>query len=478
MDWTVPLRSQQQEFVRRLKLGPAALSCCQAEGCYSELTLLADEQLSHLRDSCWQIAKQKRQHSTADIRKGFIQDLPTQLGRAVVANWFDRSAISEVDPENRLDGNSEVDFTLTADPTVGIRVKTYQGPIEQAQWIVDAREIEVNALLICILVQEPIKESQEKYTLIAAGFLPTNLIQRNGKQATLKIDDLLYSGGVQSYLDFLQTDRVTDTKEAQTHYMEGKRYYEQKEFQQALSTYSQSIQLNPHRAETYYERGRAYYEIGNNPEALKDFDRALRINPDYGKAYLSRGLVRRRLKKYRGAIKDFNQALHFRPNHAKAYMNRGLVRCDLGDYEGAIEDCDQALHIAPDFAEAYSIRGMMRSKLGDKKGAIEDWNHALQADPNHPRTYFYRGFARYGLGDCQGAIDDYSQAVQVDPTFAEAFHYRGMTYNKLGQHPEAVEDFQKAAKLFFTQGRTNKYQEVMNKINELKGNHSQPAVTG
>ena len=200
MDWTVPLRSQQQEFVRRLKLGPAALSCCQAEGCYSERTLLTNEQLSDLQESCWQLAKQQRQHSTADIRKNFIQYLPTQLGRTAVSNWFDRSAISEVDPENRLDGNSDVDFTLTADPTVGIRVKTYQGPIEQAQWIVDSREIEVNALLICILIKESIKESQEKYTLIAAGFLPTNLIQNNGKQTTLKIDDLLYSGGVQSYL--------------------------------------------------------------------------------------------------------------------------------------------------------------------------------------------------------------------------------------------------------------------------------------
>jgi len=467
MDWTVPLRSQQLDFMQRLKLGSAALLHCPPEGCYSELIALSGEWLESLQETCWQVVKQQRQHSSADIHKSFVHYFPAQLSRAAIADWLG-SAVTEVDPENRLNGASEIDFTLTADPTVSIRVKACQSTFEAAQWVASSTEMEANTVFICVLVQEAIREHCRKYTLVVAGFLPADLMSNNGDRTVLKIPDLLYGGGLRSYLEFLQADRVTDLASAQTHYRQGTNHYEQKEFQQALTAYNQAIQLNPHLDEAYYERGRTYYEIGNHSEALKDFDRALHINSDYGKAYLSRGLVRRRLKDYRGAIKDFNQALHFRPNHAKAYMNRGLARCDLGDYEGAIEDCNQALHIDAKFAEAYSIRGMMRSRLGDKKGAIEDWNQALKADPNHPRAYFYRGFARCGLGDYQNAIADYDQALRIDPNFAEAHYYQGITYAKLGKFQAALENLQRATKLFFTQGRMDKYKEAMNKIDEIE----------
>ena len=465
MDWIAPLKAQQVDFLKRLKVGTAALLSCNVPGYYSEQIVVAGDQLSVLKDTCWQLAKQARDDRKESIRDGFAQYLPAQLGKAAIANWLGRLVL-EVDPDHRLGTRNLTDFSLAANATAGIRVKVCQGSAEGAEWRVEPEEIQANAAIACFIIQEAIDEVRTEYHLLSAGFVPTDSL--SSEDSSLKIDTLLYGGGLGGYLESLQTHPSPNLNDADSYFEQGEKCYEKKDFKNALANYNEAIALNPHLDKAFHKRGRTYYEIGNNQDALKDFNKTLHINPDYAKAYLSRGLVRRRLRDYRGAIKDLNQALHFRPNHAKAYINRGLVRYDLKDYEGAIEDYSQAIHIDPKFAEAYAIRGMVRDKLGDKQGAVEDWNEALRANPNHPRACFYRGLARSRLKDYKGAIEDYNKALKINPKFAEAYHYRGTTRAKLGDRENALKDLQQASKLFFSHSRMDKYQDTQAKIQELK----------
>jgi hypothetical protein len=45
-----------------------------------------------------------------------------------------------------------------------------------------------------------VNEAQSEYNLIIAGFLPTYLINMSNSQSLLGINELLYSGGLRSYL--------------------------------------------------------------------------------------------------------------------------------------------------------------------------------------------------------------------------------------------------------------------------------------
>jgi hypothetical protein len=95
------------------------------------------------------------------------------------------------------------DTSITADSSIRIQVKTRQGQFGQIEWSISQEEIKKNAVLVCILSQEKISVTQNEYHLVLAGFLPTNMTTVRGGKARVKINELLYSGGLRSYLESL-----------------------------------------------------------------------------------------------------------------------------------------------------------------------------------------------------------------------------------------------------------------------------------
>lgn len=199
MDWTTPLRSQQTDFIKRLKSG--CLLHCETEGQHSELTVISGERLKQLRNFCWEMAEKYKRNSP--VRKVFIDNMKGKLGEEVVKARLG-NVVTEVDYEKRLGGDGKVDFTVTSNPEVGIQVKARHGSIDTVRWSISKEEIEKNTALICILIQEEVNEAQADYNLIMAGFVPIKIIQVSNGKASVGIDELLYSGGLRSYLDSLQ----------------------------------------------------------------------------------------------------------------------------------------------------------------------------------------------------------------------------------------------------------------------------------
>lgn len=208
MDRTTPLRSQQTDFIQRLK--SSCLLHCETQGQHSELTVISGERLKQLRDFCWRMAEKYKR--TSPVRDVFINNLRGKLGEEVVKARLS-NFVTEVDYEQRLGGDGKVDFTLTSDPSFGIQVKACHGGISTIQWSISQEEVEKNAALICILIQEEVYEAQTEYNLVTAGFLPTNMIEVTNAKASFKIDELLYSGGLRSYMELLQFKDITSSLE-------------------------------------------------------------------------------------------------------------------------------------------------------------------------------------------------------------------------------------------------------------------------
>lgn len=77
--------------------------------------------------------------------------------------------------------------------------------INNLSWIVSEQEINKNKILICSLMTGSVRGNIVEYkSFIVAGFKPTNEIGLKNKFETdkycLKIDELLYGGGVCPYL--------------------------------------------------------------------------------------------------------------------------------------------------------------------------------------------------------------------------------------------------------------------------------------
>ncbi len=76
------------------------------------------------------------------------------------------------------------------DSIIGIQIKARYGNFDTIKWSISRKEIEKNAVLVCILIQEEVSEAQTEYHLILAGFLPTNMIKSSSSQ-TLELSFLV-----------------------------------------------------------------------------------------------------------------------------------------------------------------------------------------------------------------------------------------------------------------------------------------------
>ncbi|MTJ35175.1 tetratricopeptide repeat protein [Dolichospermum sp. UHCC 0260] len=460
MDWTTILKAQQTDFIQRLKSGD--LLHCEKEGQHSELTVISGERLQQLRDFCWDMAEKYRRTSSNPIRDVFINNMKGKLGEEVVKSRLG-DFVTEVDYEKRIGGDGKIDFTLTSDSSIGIQVKARYGNFDKVQWSISREEIEKNAVLVCILIQEEVSEAQSEYNLILAGFLPTNIIKSAGVKAFVGIDELLYPGALRGYLESLTSS------DADKYISLGTECFNKKDYKGAIDDFTQAININPNYAKAYFNRGLARYHLGDKQSAIDDWTQAIRINPNYADTYYSRGLAHSELGDNQSAIDDYTQAININPNYDLAYRNRGIARSELGDKQGAIDDYSQAININPNYDLAYCNRGIARSKLGDKQGAINDYTQAININPNDADAYFHRGYNHYHLGDNQSAIDDFTQAIKINPNDADAYFNRGVIHSELGDKQGAIINYRKAADIYKKEGNETQYQNAIKQIFKDEG---------
>ncbi|MEH2292975.1 tetratricopeptide repeat protein [Nostoc sp.] len=480
MDWITLLRSLQSDFIKRLTSG--CLLHCETEGQYSELTIISGDRLKALREFCWLMAEKYKRVSP--VRDVFISYLKGKLGEEVVKERL-ADFITEVDYEKRFGGDGNIDFTLTSDPSIGIEVKSRHGSIDRVRWSISSEEVEKNAVVVCILIQEDVSEAQSEYHLFLAGFLPTQMIKLKTGKISFGIEQLLYGGALWCYLEQLQSSINNSYKQQppiykylpkqemplkQTNnqvfkssfkpevenYLQyrdkdlnilyvrlGDECFEKGEYTNAITNYNQALQVNQGDVDLYYKRGLAHYQIGDYEAAIADYSEAIQTNIHDAKSYNKRGLALSQVGRLEEAINDYTQAIRINPNVAVAYKNRAEARSHVGDNQGAIEDYTQAIKINPHYADAYKNRGITRYLLGSQPG----FPQAIKINPKDAIAYKKRGNARSDLGDFEGAIEDYTQAIQINSNYVDAYYNRGNARSDLGDFEGAIEDYTQAIQI-------------------------------
>jgi tetratricopeptide (TPR) repeat protein len=504
MNWITLLRSLQLDFLKRLKSG--SLLHCQIEGQHSELTIISGDRLKTLREFCWLMAEKYKR--TSPVRDVFINNLKGKLGEEVVKERL-ADFITEIDYEKRFGGDGKSDFTLTANSVIGVEVKSRHGSIDRVQWTVSAEEVEKNAVIVCILIQEEVNEAQSAYHLFLAGFLPTQMIKLKTGKISFGINQLLYGGGLFSYLEQFQVSinspqsNVSPSQlikpqsapiDLETfHLTLGDEYFQKQEYAAAINSYNQALQFNNSDADIYYKLGLVNYQLGEYHQAIINYNQAINININHPLAYGQIGVVNYQLGNYQIALEAYTQAIKINPHLAINYKNRGDIRSDLGDNQGAIEDYHQAIKLNPDYATTqkdrqisryllddkqevidindaigYKNRGHDRTELGDYEGAIADYTQVIKINPDDIDAYYYRGNAYFDMGKYEAAINDYTQVIKINANYINAYYNRGNALLEIADKPRAVEDFHKAADLYWQEGKLAEHKDTQARIMELE----------
>ncbi len=112
----------------------------------------------------------------------------------------------------------------------------------------------------------------------------------------------------------------------------------------------------PPQAQDLFTLALRQFERGDYQGAIDSLNQGLQLSPNSSKAYELRGLARAQLGDINNAITDFSEAISRNPQEAQAYRNRGLTRLKrVGDEQQALADLQQAatLYQAQGQTEAY-----------------------------------------------------------------------------------------------------------------------------
>ncbi|MBW4605284.1 MAG: tetratricopeptide repeat protein [Calothrix sp. FI2-JRJ7] len=518
MDWITVLRWLQSDFINRLSSG--SLLHCPNDGQHSELTKIDGTRLNSLRNFCWRMAEKYKRVSP--VRDVFTSFLKGKLGEELVKERL-AGFITEVDYEQHLGGDGNVDFTLTANPLIGVEVKSRCGSFDTVKWSVTSEEVAKNAVIVCVLIQEKINEAQSEYNLVLAGFLPTAMIKLKTGRISFGIQQLMYGGGLVCYLEQLLSNSGSSlatyhsnrdklpvyqyissgeqgkyehepdsqhSSESLVHlYIQnGDDSFQRANYEAAIIAYNGALKIDVNNADIYYKIATAKYQFGDYEGAIYSCQQAVNINPNYLKAYQRSGLARYQIGDCEGAIVDFTQAIRINPHDAFAYLNRAYARSHLGDNQGAIEDYTQAIKLNPDAnislpaeitpittteitpntSEEFKTRGNSRYEVGDYTGAVADYTEAIKLNISDANAYFNRANAKYENGDFRGAVEDYTQVIKINPSDAEAYFYRGDVNSQLGDKQAAVEDYNKAVDLYYSEGKLVEYRNARERILDIE----------
>lgn len=112
----------------------------------------------------------------------------------------------------------------------------------------------------------------------------------------------------------------TDEDKFKTLKEEGNQYVKDRNYEDALSKYSECLQINNKECAIYTNRALCYLKLCRFEEAKWDCDQALRIDAGNVKACYRRALAHKGLRDYQSSLNDLNKVLRLDSSIAEAQM--------------------------------------------------------------------------------------------------------------------------------------------------------------
>jgi Tetratricopeptide repeat. len=201
-------------------------------------------------------------------------------------------------------------------------------------------------------------------------------------------------------------------------------------FDDAVSYYTQAIELEPTNAGNYYKLYRVHNRMKNYVSALKDITQACEVDPQQAeyRFYKAKLLV---------ALGRCDDALeHYKVIRGQFDSSEVAKRDEFKDSYHEAQECDTKIKAAQN---AFAS--------GNFKDARLYFDMALAHVEQAPDLLFMKSQAQFNIGDYFGVISDTGKILKVHSQNIEAYQLRGEAYLRIGEHNVAVQHFREGLKL-------------------------------
>jgi len=241
---------------------------------------------------------------------------------------------------------------------------------------------------------------------------------------------------------------------AKPHYSLGKAFAKKGEWDKAISSYGQALDLDSNSAEIYHSFGDALVKNGELDEAVIIYQKAIEIQPDLWEVHHNLGDLWQGQGRLDEAVAAYRLAIAFKPDFSWSHNNLGDVLIKQEKWEEAVEVYGSAIGLNPGFHWSHYNLADALVKLEMWEDAIGAYRRAIELKSDLPlfneklgeslqkQSQFYAREAmkryRQAIEENPNDVELYHKALEVDLRDAELYMGLGNALALRGQIDEAI----------------------------------------
>ena len=219
------------------------------------------------------------------------------------------------------------------------------------------------------------------------------------------------------------------------------------QFEEALASYEQALELDAGDATAWHNQGAALASLGRYEEALVSFEKAVELDAKIPTAWYNQGSALANLGRLEEALASYEKALELDTKIPAAWYSQGAALANLGRLEGALASYEKVVELNAEDAAAWLYRGVVLSSLGRHEEALASYEKALELDAKNAAAWHNQGAALGNLGRYEEALMSFEKALELNPGDAAAWRNLGLAAGEIERHKEALASFGKAVEL-------------------------------
>lgn len=284
---------------------------------------------------------------------------------------------------------------------------------------------------------------EKKYTDALEALLKASEEAPNNSAIYLQIAEIYQIKGLyETAHESLEVGIANSEEKAELHFLQGDIYFAEKNYDEAVKSYSNAIKAGYSDDTPMFQRGLAYIKTGDLDKATEEFESVslpaeLKNKADYYLAVLTTDNVDDSLE-YLADVEesedeDFNTKVSIlktifkeeKDKKAEGGMNEYYLMLLHGYGLLRVEEYEVAKTVIEPVATHYE----------------EEGKPSYQAN-------FYLGSIYYNLENYDKALEELSKSINSNPTDPTTLHLLGLTYAKKNDQVKSIENFEKSIKLY------------------------------
>ncbi|MDR8393658.1 protein kinase [Aliifodinibius sp. S!AR15-10] len=275
-----------------------------------------------------------------------------------------------------------------------------------------------------------------------------------GESYWRRYDELQVTDDVKTAQKYLEKAQELNSGLAEVRIAKGIIHRGIGEYDQAVSSFKEALEIDPENAGAYRELAGTYEDNRMIKQAEQTFKEAITLKPDLWLGYNQLGTFYERQDRYENALNQFQRVIDLTPDNPIGYSNKGGVHLRLGETEKAEDMFEHSLALDTTYYAASNLGYIKQVVVEDYQAAINWYRAALRLNPNNYTLWANLASACEASGQNKEAQQYYRKAIaygeiqlNVNPNDAKLISDLGSFSLDIGDTAKAVQYSDRALQL-------------------------------